>query len=60
MSGNIFNKHEFELFGLGEIIEPEKECKCFYLPVCKNEEYKCMDYLKVDTVLETIGSLISK
>ena len=56
---NIFNKYEFELFGLGEIIEPDKECKCFYNPVCVNPEYKCMDYIQVDTVLATIEQLLS-
>jgi len=54
---NIFNKNEFELFGLGEVIEPEKECKCFYKPTCVNNEYQCMDYIKVDKVLNTIENL---
>lgn len=57
---NIFNKNEFELFGLGDIIEPEKECKCFYSPVCINPEYKCMDYLSVDRVLNKISYLLGK
>lgn len=57
---NIFNKNEFELFGLGEIIEPERECKCFYSPVCINPEYRCMEYLSVDRVLNTIINLLGK
>ena len=57
---NIFNRHEFELFGLGEIIEPERECKCFYSPTCINTEYKCMDYISVDKVLNTINKLLRK
>jgi len=57
---NIFNKNEFELFGLGEIIEPEKKCKCFYSPVCINPEYMCMDYFSVDKVLNTINKLLGK
>ena len=56
---NIFNKYEFELFGLGEIIEPDKECKCFYKSVCENPEYNCMDYIHVDKVLTTIDHLLS-
>jgi len=56
---NIFNKNEFELFGNGEIIEPEKECKCFYRPACINEDYQCMDYLKVDKVISTIDRLLA-
>jgi len=57
---NIFNKNEFELFDLGEIIEPSKECKCFYRPTCVNGEYKCMDFLSVQKVFKTIERLLSE
>lgn len=57
---NIFNKHEFELFGLGEIIEPEKECTCFYKPTCTNPEYRCMDLISVEKVFESINRLFVK
>lgn len=57
---NIFNKHEFELFGLGEIIEPEKECKCFYKPTCTNSDYRCMDLISVEKVLDSINRLCTK
>ena len=56
---NIFNKNEFELFGLGEIIEPEKECKCFYSPTCINKDYSCMNYLNVKIVMNSIDRLLS-
>jgi heptosyltransferase-2 len=46
---NIFNRHEFELYGLGEILEPDFECTCFYSPVCPNN---CMQYLTVKTVYD--------
>ncbi len=55
---NIFNKNEFELFGLGKILEPDKECKCFFSPKCVNEEYRCMDYLEPERVLTEIKSLL--
>ena len=55
---NIFNRNEFELFGLGEIIEPDKKCTCFFLPECKNKEYKCMDHIQPDRVLETIKKVL--
>jgi lipopolysaccharide heptosyltransferase III len=54
---NIFNPYEFELYGLGEIIQPSKMCKCFYKPVCVNDEYKCMEYIEVDRVIKTIDKL---
>ncbi len=55
---NIFNKNEFYLFNLGEIIEPEKECKCFYSGKCKNEEYFCMDTITPNKVFLTISNLL--
>ncbi|MBK7632185.1 MAG: glycosyltransferase family 9 protein [Ignavibacteriales bacterium] len=57
---NIFNKHEFELFGLGEIIEPEKECTCFYKPTCTNTNYRCMDLISVAKVFDSIKILLAK
>ncbi len=54
---NIFNRHEFELYGLGEILEPEMECDCFFSPTCPNE---CMKTLRVDTVFETCRRLLGE
>ncbi len=55
---NIFNKNEFHLFGLGEIVEPTKECKCFYSGKCKNAEYFCMDTITPNTVFELTQKLL--
>jgi heptosyltransferase-2 len=52
---NIFNRHEFELYGLGEILEPDFECNCFYSPTCPNN---CMQYLSVEKVYETCIRLL--
>ena len=52
---NIFNKNEFELYGLGEILEPEFECTCFYSPTCPNN---CMQYISVARVFETVNRLL--
>jgi lipopolysaccharide heptosyltransferase III len=57
---NIFNKNEFILFNRGEIIEPSKECKCFYSPVCVNNEYQCMNFIEVDRVVKSINRLIAE
>jgi ADP-heptose:LPS heptosyltransferase len=54
---NIFNKHEFELYGLGEILEPDFDCDCYFSPVCPNN---CMQYLKPDRVVETVLRLLPK
>ena len=54
---NIFNPNEFELYGRGEIIQPEKECKCYFKGVCENPDYSCMDYIFPKTVFEAIAKL---
>lgn len=51
---NIFNPHEFELYGRGEIIQPQRDCQCYYSPACNNREYNCMDHLSVAQVLEAV------
>ncbi|MCX7909254.1 MAG: glycosyltransferase family 9 protein [Ignavibacteria bacterium] len=55
---NIFNRHEFELFGRGVIIEPERPCRCFFSPRCNNTEYFCMDYIFPSKVFEEIKILL--
>jgi heptosyltransferase-2 len=52
---NIFNRHEFELYGLGEILEPEFECTCYYSPTCPND---CMQYLYPERVVTTVRRLL--
>ncbi len=52
---NTFNRHEFELYGLGEILEPAFDCSCYYSPVCPNN---CMQYLRVDSVFESCTRLL--
>ncbi len=51
---NIFNRHEFELYGRGEILEPSKPCTCFFQATCRNEEYRCMEHLEVQRVFDAI------
>lgn len=54
---NIFNRREFELYGLGEILEPDFECTCFYSPTCPNN---CMVYLTVDVVMGACKRLLAQ
>jgi len=51
---NIFNPKEFELYGRGEIIQPQKPCKCYFSPDCKNDEYFFMDSLSPDAIIKAI------
>lgn len=60
---NIFNRHEFELYGLGDILEPEGGCSCFYAPVCidpRHAPHGCMRNLSVDTVFHSVTRLLPK
>lgn len=54
LMNNIFNPHEFELYGRGEIVSPDKECKCYFSPKCRNEEYFCMEHLPVEKILDAV------
>jgi ADP-heptose:LPS heptosyltransferase len=55
---NIFNMHEFELYGLGTIVEPDKPCRCFYQPTCTNAQYRCMEHLPVTRVVDACERLL--
>jgi heptosyltransferase-2 len=60
---NIFNRHEFELYGLGEILEPEGGCTCYYAPVCTDPRHApqgCMPALDVKSVFSSIVRLLPK
>lgn len=51
---NIFNKYEFELYGRGSIVEPDKECKCYFKGKCDNPDYFCMEHLPPEKVFNEI------
>ncbi len=57
---NIFNRHEFELYGRGVIVEPQRECKCFFLPNCTNREYFCMNHLATGDVMSGLEMLLKQ
>lgn len=52
---NIFNKNEFELYGLGKIVEPEIECLGCYKSEC---EKNCMDEIRIESVFNTTLNLL--
>ena len=53
---NIFNRHEFELYGLGEIIEPDVDCKGCYRQNCDKD---CMKLISVQEVYGICKKLLS-
>ncbi len=52
---STFNRNEFELYGLGEILEPDYPCDCYYAAHCPNN---CMQYIHVDRVYKTCTRLL--
>ncbi|MFA5161953.1 MAG: glycosyltransferase family 9 protein [Elusimicrobiales bacterium] len=55
---NIFNPREFELYGSGAIVEPDKECRCYFSPKCKNSEYFCLDHLPAEKIVAAARKLM--
>jgi len=53
---NIFNVHEFELYGRGIIIEPTSGCDCYFGNSCSREK-RCMNDISVQDVLSNIALL---
>ena len=51
---NIFNRHEFELYGLGEILEPPN-CTCYFAQECDRQ---CMRELPVAKLFEAVSRLL--
>jgi len=50
---NIFNPAEFELYGRGEILAPEKACTCYFAPRCRESE-PCLPTLRPETVFAAV------
>ncbi len=53
---NIFNKNEFELYGLGKIVEPDIPCKGCFKTECETD---CMKKIKPGEVLTTCLALLN-
>jgi ADP-heptose:LPS heptosyltransferase len=53
LMNNIFNPHEFDLFGKGEIVMPDKECKCFYRGSCV-DGVSCMEQLPAQKIADAV------
>lgn len=55
---NIFNPHEFDLFGRGKIVQPPKACKCFYRGTCVDGS-SCMETLETATVKAAVDEVLA-
>ncbi|NCA20625.1 MAG: hypothetical protein EBS86_05755 [Crocinitomicaceae bacterium] len=52
----IFNPYEFELYGRGVIIGPEKGCDCYFGNTCIHEE-PCMQSIEPATLVKAVQDL---
>ncbi|MBC6989211.1 glycosyltransferase family 9 protein [Hymenobacter sp. BT491] len=50
---NIFNPYEFDLYGRGQIVQPDRQCVCFYRGSCKLGT-SCMEDLPADKVMAAV------
>ena len=53
LMNNIFNPHEFDLYGRGQIVGPTKQCVCFYRGTCRLGT-SCMEDLPAAKVLQAV------
>ena len=58
LMNNIFNRHEFDLYENGEIVEPEKKCKCYYRGSCLDGT-SCMTTISTHTILDAVDRVIA-
>ena len=54
---NIFNPHEFDLYGRGQIVGPDRDCVCFYRGTCKLGT-SCMEDLPAAKVLAAVRASV--
>jgi heptosyltransferase-2 len=54
----IFNPYEFELYGRGAIVQPGKDCACFYRGRCQFGT-SCMEDLPTKKVFGQVQACLS-
>jgi ADP-heptose:LPS heptosyltransferase len=59
LMNNIFNPHEFDLYGRGQLVQPNKECICFYRGSCKLGT-SCMEDLPAAKVLQAVRQSVAR
>ncbi|MBC8082246.1 MAG: glycosyltransferase family 9 protein [Hymenobacter sp.] len=53
LMNNIFNPHEFDLYGRGQLVQPDRPCVCFYRGSCRLG-VSCMEDLPAEKVFEAV------
>jgi len=50
---NIFNAHEFELYGRGAVVGPPRACDCYYASVCRTGR-GCINEVRAEDVASRV------
>jgi heptosyltransferase-2 len=58
LMNNIFNPYEFELYGRGAIVQPDKECACYFRGTCRYG-VSCMEDLPPEKVLLQVNACLT-
>ncbi|WP_185280754.1 glycosyltransferase family 9 protein [Hymenobacter sp. NBH84] len=58
LMNNIFNPYEFDLYGRGQIVQPDRPCVCFYRGTCKLGT-SCMEELPAERVFTAVQESIT-
>ncbi|OUJ73966.1 glycosyltransferase family 9 protein [Hymenobacter crusticola] len=58
LMNNIFNAYEFDLYGRGQIVQPDRQCVCFYRGTCKLGT-SCMEDLPADKVFRAVQASVN-
>ncbi|MCB2411176.1 glycosyltransferase family 9 protein [Hymenobacter lucidus] len=58
LMNNIFNPYEFDLYGRGQIVQPERACVCFYRGSCKLGT-SCMEELPAAKVFGAVQASVA-
>ncbi|TGD79933.1 glycosyltransferase family 9 protein [Hymenobacter wooponensis] len=53
LMNNIFNPYEFDLYGRGQLVQPDRQCVCFYRGTCKLGT-SCMENLPAEKVFAAV------
>jgi heptosyltransferase-2 len=59
LMNNIFNPYEFDLYGRGQLVGPNRECVCFYRGTCKLGT-SCMEDLPAEKVFEAVLATVPR
>ncbi|UOQ71873.1 glycosyltransferase family 9 protein [Hymenobacter cellulosilyticus] len=57
LMNNIFNPYEFDLYGRGQLVQPDRQCVCFYRGTCKLGT-SCMEELPAEKVFQAVRASV--